>query len=234
MKMRTKLAAISGLAAILTASILINPKPSLKRPPTARPAYESFQAQELPYTIPGTNRADPEYIKNSGLPEGNYIVKPHPYNKEGSFLIVKDTEPLFHSTTPVLSNPNGSFDAYRPLRQGENLDDVTRECPVDRFVPPIEKLTLDASNLEPGDYLTFIQRNDVCDSVLNSDGTVAGDFTVKTTSKSFSKNPSRVTGLNKALKSSRYELYLTGINGESKLGTVYLNKDDIVKVYKYK
>jgi len=44
-------------------------------------------------------------------------------------------KPIFHSTTPVFKNPDGSIDAYRPLKEGETLEDVTREGPVDSYVP---------------------------------------------------------------------------------------------------
>lgn len=234
MKTRTKLAAAAvtgGLAGILFCTTFLNPKPSLTRTPTARPAV---QAQEIPYTIPGTNRADPEFVKSSGLPEGEYIVKPHPYKKD-SFLVVKnDSQPQFYSTTPVISNPNdGSFDAYRLLEPGENLDDVIKQGPVDRFVPPTEKLTLDTSSLEPGNYLTFIQRNDICNNILNSDGSIGGDFTVKATSESLTTNHPSTISWKRALKSGRYELHVTGNNGGSKLGTVYLDKDDEIKLYRY-
>lgn len=44
-------------------------------------------------------------------------------------------KPRFYSTLPVLRNPDGSFDFYRPLKEGETFDDVLKEGPIDRYVP---------------------------------------------------------------------------------------------------
>jgi len=43
--------------------------------------------------------------------------------------------PQFHSTLPVIKNPDGSMDFYRPLREGERLNDVMRDGPDVRFLP---------------------------------------------------------------------------------------------------
>ena len=48
-------------------------------------------------------------------------------------------KPQFYSTAPVLTYPDGKIEAYRPLKEGEKLDDVLREGPVDSYVPQNSK-----------------------------------------------------------------------------------------------
>jgi len=53
----------------------------------------------------------------------------------------EDDKAVFHSTMPVFSNPDRTFEGdgtsegYRPLREGENLGDVLKEGPTTRYDP---------------------------------------------------------------------------------------------------
>ena len=51
----------------------------------------------------------------------------------------KENRPIFQSIPPVLTYPDGTHKGYRPLREGENLDDVLKEGPVDSYVVPPKK-----------------------------------------------------------------------------------------------
>jgi len=46
-----------------------------------------------------------------------------------------DQKPLPHSTTPMFSNPDGTSEGNRALREGEKLEDVLKEGPTTRFDP---------------------------------------------------------------------------------------------------
>ncbi|VVB78811.1 Uncharacterised protein [uncultured archaeon] len=47
-------------------------------------------------------------------------------------------KPLFYSTTPIFTYPDGKIEAYNPLREGENLEEVMKKGPVQTFVPEKE------------------------------------------------------------------------------------------------
>lgn len=137
----------------MPAAEVIQPLQYSRAESPAAPIKDLEEKSELPYTVPETNIAKEEFVKQSGLEPGRYVVKPHPY-KENSFLIVKDrTEdcenfgrigvapeenqrPVHRSTMPVISYPD-RIEAYRPLKEGESLNDVLNEGPVDRAFLPI-------------------------------------------------------------------------------------------------
>ena len=48
----------------------------------------------------------------------------------------------FYSTTPILTNPDGTIEGYRPLREGERLNDVLKEGPADSHIPKKNKCSI--------------------------------------------------------------------------------------------
>lgn len=58
-------------------------------------------------------------------------------NREGRLLseYTESTSDNFHSTIPKLSYPDGRIEIYRPLRQGEDLNEVLKQNPLERYTP---------------------------------------------------------------------------------------------------
>ena len=55
--------------------------------------------------------------------------------KRSSKLMLTTPLPVAYSTTPMITNEDGSTDVYRPLRAGETLEDVKSQGPLEHIDP---------------------------------------------------------------------------------------------------
>ena len=86
------------------------------------------------------------------------------YNHVGTSNYLK--LPRFHSTTPVITNPDGSIDAYRPLKKGQKLEDAIKKGPVEKYVPPVEKSAPPVEKYNPKNYDPRTNPMDNCDCMV--------------------------------------------------------------------
>ena len=122
---------IGGLTALVGIPVLAGVISFCNNARTITPARANYTCDILVINPDGTSHYN---IKEFNY-KGEFVRE---YHKQSDKIFKR--KPVFHSTTPVLTYPDGTIEGYRLLKEGEKLDDVLREGPVDSYVPPVDKV----------------------------------------------------------------------------------------------
>jgi len=138
----TALAGIPMLACALSSNAYASRAPSIDSIiDSARAEREGYRCSILVRNPDGSVSQSYRAFSKNGKLLREY-TKPYPGKRF-------DLKPQFHSTTPVLTYPDGTIEAYRPLEEGETLNDVLKEGPVERYVPKTQNDVLDNDGWMP-------------------------------------------------------------------------------------